>query len=131
VGSRADSVAVIWADAPRALSFLTEDWGFSGPERTEEGIAYHRPGLHVEMGIWTWKNERGFTTTLARIDRDGTEQRANLGLLYAAAGLGAANAVAEGSGTLLVIRKRISQHAAALRELIAHLDQVDVDALFG
>jgi hypothetical protein len=131
VGGRAESVAVIWAEAPRALSFQTEDWGFSGPERTEEGVAYHRPGLHVKTGIGAWKNERGFTTTLSRVSRDGTERRASLGSLYAATGLGAANAVAEGSGTLFVTRKRIKQHAAALRELMAHLDQVDTDALFG
>ena len=48
-----------------ALSFLSDDWGFSGPELTADGVAYHRVGLHVEMGYWAWKNEHGFTTTLA------------------------------------------------------------------
>lgn len=124
------AVAVIWAEAPGELSFLTEDFGFSGPERTEEGIAYHRPGLHVEIGTWTWKNERGFTTTLARVGRHGTEQRASLGELYAASGLGTASVVPEGAGTLFVIRKRIAQHASALRALIARLDDVDAEALF-
>lgn len=34
-----------------ALSFLAEDRGFSGPELTADGVAYHRVGLHVEMGL--------------------------------------------------------------------------------
>lgn len=128
--SRANPVDFIWAEAPLALSFLTDDWGFSGPERTDEGVAYHRPGLHVEMGAWSWKNERGFTTTLALVGREGEQRRACLGVLYAASGLGAPSAVPEGAGTLYVIGKRIRQHAAALRKLLAYLDQRDADALF-
>jgi hypothetical protein len=124
------AVAVIWAEAPGELSFLTEDFGFSGPDRTEDGVVYHRPGLHVEMGTWTWNNERGFTTTLVRVGRHGTEQRASLGELYAASGLGMAMAVPEGAGTLFVIRKRIGQHAAVLRTLIARLDDMDAEDMF-
>jgi hypothetical protein len=40
------------------------------------------------MGYWKWKNERGFTTTLAQVGLDGTERRAELVVLYAARGLG-------------------------------------------
>jgi hypothetical protein len=69
--SGANPVDVIWAEAPPALSFPIEDWVFCGPERTDEGVAYHRPGLHAEMGAWSWKNERGSTTTLALNGRDG------------------------------------------------------------
>lgn len=127
---RANPVDFIWAEAPRALTFLTDDWGFSGPERTDEGVAYHRPGLHVEMGAWSWKNERGFTTTLALVGREGKQRRASLSALYAASGLGAPSAVPAGAGTLYVIGKRIRQHAAALRTLLAYLDQRDADALF-
>jgi hypothetical protein len=82
------------------------------------------------MGYWAWKNEHGFTTTLAQVGIDGTERRAELGVLYAACGLGPANAAPGGAGTLYVIRKRIVQHAMALRALIAHLDDGDSDALF-
>jgi hypothetical protein len=126
----ANPVDFIWAEAPVALTFLSEDWGFCGPERTDEGVAYHRPGLHVEMGAWSWKNERGFTTTLTLIGRDGKQKRASLGVLYAASGLGARSAAPEGAGTLYLIGKRIRQHAAALRALLAHLDEGDADALF-
>jgi hypothetical protein len=127
---RADPVAVIWAEAPLALRFLTEERRFTGPERIAAGIAYHRPGLHVEMCFWAWKNECGFTTTLTRVGPDGTQQRERLGALYAASGLGPANAAPEGAGTLHVIRKRIGQHTAALRSLLAFLDAGDADALF-
>jgi hypothetical protein len=128
--SRSSPVAVIWWEAPLALSFLAEDWGFTGPQNTVEGVAYHRPGLHVDMGFWAWKNECGFTTTLALVSRDGKQLRASLGALYAASGLGSASAAPEGAGTLYVIRKRIGQHAAALRALMACLDGGDLSALF-
>jgi len=121
---------VIWAEAPLALRFLTEDGRFTGPERIADGVAYHRPGLHVEMYFWAWKNERGFTTTLTRVALDGKQQRESLGVLYAASGLGPASAAPEGAGTLYVIRKRIGQHAAALRSLLAFLDAGNADALF-
>jgi hypothetical protein len=126
----ADPIAVIWAEAPPALRFLTQDWQFIGPEHTADGVAYHRPGLHVEMGFWGWKNECGFTTTLTRADRDGTQHRASLGALYAAAGVGPASTAPEGAGTLYVIRKRIGQHTAALRALLASFDAGDADTLF-
>jgi hypothetical protein len=125
-----DPVAVIWAEAPQALRFLTQDERFTGGERTADGVAYHRPGLHVEMGYWAWKNERGFTTTLTRVTPDGTQQRESLGVLYAASRLGPASAAPEGAGSLYVIRKRIGQHATALRSLLAALDAGDADALF-
>jgi hypothetical protein len=127
---RTDPVAVIWAEAPQALRFLTADERFTGAERTADGVAYHRPGLHVEMGFWAWKNERGFTTTLTRVGPDGTQQRESLGALYAASGLGPASAAPEGAGSLYVIRKRIGQHAAALRSVLASFDEGDAGALF-
>ena len=79
---------------------------------------------------WSWKNERGFTTTLELTGRDGKQQRASLGVLYAASGLGARSAAPEGAGTLYVMRKRIRQHAETLRGLMAYLDEGDADALF-
>lgn len=127
---RAGPVAVIHAEAPPALSFLTEAWGFAGPELTDDGVAHHRPGLHVHIAYWAWKNERGFMTTLTRTAGDGTTQRAQLGALYVACGLGAAQDVPEGAGSLHVISKRIRQHAKALRTLMLHLDRASTEALF-
>jgi hypothetical protein len=130
MAKRSNPVQVIWDEAPWALSFLIDECGFAGPELTADGVAYHRPGLHICMEYWSWKNEHGFTTTLAQVGSDGTEVRAALGMLYAACGLGPARDVPEGAGTLYVIRKRIGQHAAALRRLVPYLDGGDADALF-
>ena len=130
MAKRSNPVHVIWDEAPRALSFLIDKCGFAGPELTADGVAYHRPGLPVCMGYWSWKNERGFSTTLAQVSSDGTDVRAALGMLYAAYGLGPARDVPEGAGTLYVIRNRIGQHAAALRRLVPYLDSGDADALF-
>lgn len=126
----ADPREVIRAEAPAVLSFLAEDWGFAGPELTDDGIAYHRHGLHIHMGFWSWKNERGLLTTLTQVGADGTEQRAGLGELYVACGVGTAHDVPEGDGTVYVIRKRIGQHATALRKLLPFLHDTDSDALF-
>jgi hypothetical protein len=126
----ADPSDVIRAEAPAVLRFLAEDWGFTGPELTDDGIAFHRSGLHVHMGFWSWKNESGFLTTLTQTGTDGTELRAGLGELYAACGVGTAHDVPEGAGTVYVIRKRIGQHATALRKLLPYFDDTDTDALF-
>ncbi len=40
--------------------------GFLGPERIDDGLAYHRPGLHVRIEFWTWNHEAGFSTTVER-----------------------------------------------------------------
>ncbi len=84
----------------------------------------------VEMGYWAWKSDWGFTTTLAQAGTDRIERRAELGVLYAACGLGPVSAAPGSAGTLYVVRKRIVQHAMALRALIAHLDDGGSDALF-
>jgi hypothetical protein len=111
VVGRADPVAVIREEAPQALSFLVEDCGLTGPERIHGDIAYHRLGLHIDMALWAWKNERGFSTALVLVGPGGAQQRRGLGALYAASGLGPATALPEGAGSLYVIRKRIGQHA--------------------
>ena len=126
----AKPVDVIQAEAPQALSFLAEDWGFTGPELTVEGVVCRSSGMNLYMGFWSRNHERGFTTTLALVGGDGTERRALLGVLYTASGLGSASDVPETAGTLNVTRKRIGQHANALRRLMPHLDAADSDALF-
>ncbi len=44
---RADRRDPIWQDGPALFAFLAAA-GFAGPERTQDGLAYHRPGLHIE-----------------------------------------------------------------------------------
>ena len=94
-----------------------------GPERTDEGIAYHRPGLHVTVELWAWKNEAGFTTSVRGVDRlTGAQHWASLGCLYVACGLGPLQHVPENAGGGQTISKRLTQHAGALRRVMPYLD---------
>jgi hypothetical protein len=123
MGRRANPCETLWEQGPSAFAFLAQEWGFTGPERTDEGIAYHRPGLHVTVQLWEWENETGFTTTVRGVDRlTGAEHSASLGCLYVACGLGPLQHVPETAGGGHTISKRIAQHAAALRGVLPALD---------
>ncbi len=94
MGHRAAPREVIWQEGPPAFAFLGERWGFAGPERTGDGLAYHRLGLHIRIEYLAWKNEAEFSTRLAGgAGPGGRERRASLGCLYVACGLGAAQDV--------------------------------------
>ena len=123
MGRRADPSETSWEEGPNAFRNLAQDWGFTGPERTNAGIAYHRPELHVTIELWAWKNEAGFTTHVCGVDRvTGVEHSASLGCLYVACGLGPLQHVPETAGGGHTISKRIAQHAAALQRLMPYLD---------
>jgi hypothetical protein len=82
---------MVWRHGRCAFAFLCEDWNFDGPERTEDGLAYHRPDLHINVAVWAWKNETGFTTSLLGPSAiDGARRTARLQCLYVSAGLGTA-----------------------------------------
>jgi hypothetical protein len=99
-----------------------KNWDFVGPERTDSGIAFHRPDLHVAMEIWAWKNEAGIDTGLRWKNPDtGEEHRAGLDCLYVACGLGPAQHVPGTVGGGHTIVKRVAQHADALRRLMPYL----------
>jgi hypothetical protein len=68
MGRRPGPVEIIWKHGDAAFAFLFTKWNFLGPERTDSGIAFHRPDLHVVNEIWAWKNETGFDTTLRWTD---------------------------------------------------------------
>jgi hypothetical protein len=124
MGRRLSASEQIWRQGPSAFAFLVDEHGFVGPERTDEGIAFHRPGLHIRIGFWSWKNERGFDTQVSAVV--GAEKRelvASLADLYVACGLGPAQAVPEsGTRSTHVIEKRLHEHAIALRALLPYLD---------
>jgi hypothetical protein len=123
VGHRVDPQGVIWQHAPDAFAFLLQEWDFEGPERTEDGVVYHRPDLHVSVEVWAWKNETGFSTTVrAGSGVDASPHSASLGCLYVACGLGPLQDVPETAGSQYTIRKRIAQHAGALRRVMPHLN---------
>ena len=123
MGGRAGRWETLWEQGPSAFAFLTQGWGFTGPERTDNGIAYHRPGLHVTVESWEWKNEAGFSTSVRGVDRlTGAEHWASLACLYGACGLGPLQHVPETAGAGHTISRRITQHAGALRRVVPYLD---------
>jgi hypothetical protein len=122
MGRRVYPREAIWEEGPTAFAFLVDEWGFQGPERTDAGLAYHRPGLHISVEFWEWKNEAGFTTTVrGGADPHGRERSASLGCLYVACGLGPLQAVPEVAGSHHTISKRIDQHSSVLRRVVPHL----------
>jgi hypothetical protein len=122
MGRRPGPVEIIWQQGREALAFLIDDWDFTGPEHTECGIAFHRPGLHVDMEIWAWKNEAGFDTSVLWVDpATGEQQAARLDRLYVECGLGPPQDVPGNLGGGHTIVKRLTQHARALRLLMPHL----------
>jgi hypothetical protein len=124
-------VDVVWQHGPGAFAFLCGDWNFDGPERTEDGLAYHRHDLHVNIAVWAWKNETGFTTSLLGPSAaDGARRVAALECLYVTAGLGTAYDVPEAAGSGHTITKRISQHAEALRQVMPLLTGPSGEALW-
>jgi hypothetical protein len=130
MGRRAHPRETIWEEGPDAFAFLVQKWGFTEPERTDAGIAYHRPELHVTVELRAWKNEADFTTHVWGVDRRTTaEHSALLGCLYVACGLGPLQHVPENAGGGHTISKRIAQHAAALQRLMPYLDRPAVAEL--
>jgi hypothetical protein len=124
-------VEIIWLQGGAAFAFLVDDWDFVGPERTDSGIAYHRPDLHVAMEIWAWKNEAGIDTGLRWIDPGtGEQHHAGLDCLYVECGLGPAQHVPSTVGGGSAVTKRVAQHANALRRLMPYLTAPAVADLF-
>ncbi|MGI5503033.1 hypothetical protein [Lentzea sp. CA-135723] len=112
-------VQVLRDEGLPAFAFLVERHDFLGPELVEDGFLFHRPDLRVSVTSWTWNGERGFTT---RVSLPDVVMSADLGCLYVACGLGPLQAVGGSTGTAHVVRKRIAEHAAALRPVMRRLD---------
>jgi hypothetical protein len=122
VGKRPGPLEIIWQQGAEAFGFLCEEYGFDGPERTDDGIAFHRPDLHVEFAMWAWKNEAGIDTRIRRVDPvTGDRQAAELDRLYVECRLGPAQDVPGNLGGGHTVAKRVRQHAHALRRLMPHL----------
>ncbi|GAA1293253.1 hypothetical protein Psi02_43470 [Planotetraspora silvatica] len=126
--NRPSGVVAIWEEATREFAFLTENYDFLGPELTDDGVAYHRPDLHIGVTCTWYKGEWDFTTYLwPAHDPTRLRRGVSLATLYVREGYGPAQAVPE-SGTpptrhLMV--KRVRQHAAALRAVMPRLHEVD------
>ncbi|MET9626318.1 hypothetical protein ABZX92_02545 [Lentzea sp. NPDC006480] len=122
---------VLWTEGPAAFSFLVEKYGFSGPHVVEPhghqdhgGLRYEKPNLLISIGVWSWhQGERGITTKV-RMYRPDVD--AHLGAVYAMLGLGPERDVPAGGGSGHVVRKRIGEHAAVLREVVPLLENPDL-----
>jgi hypothetical protein len=93
-------------------------------------LAWHRPGLVIQVGAWARNHERGFDTRVVDT-RDDHMVIESLHRLYTGCGLGPAQDVPEQSGTGHLIAKRIRQHATALALVMPHLtDPTSAQSLF-
>jgi hypothetical protein len=52
VGRRSDPGELIWERRRSVFAFLTHDWDFEQPERTDGGLVYHRQALHISIKYW-------------------------------------------------------------------------------
>jgi hypothetical protein len=126
MGRRADRREPIWREGPALFGFLL-DAGFLGPERLDDGIAYHRPNLHVEVRfIDGWEPE--LATQVYCEGPDGLRW-ASLNCLYVARGGGVLQDVPGNVPNLRTTTKRLHQHARALRQVLPCLLEEDVGEL--
>lgn len=127
MGRRADPEDLIRQEGPALFSFLTPA-GFLGPERTENGLAYHRPGLHIEV---RYSNgvEPEMVTTIVVTTPTGEQRWAHLDCLYVACRCGPLQDVPGSAPNQKVAIKRIRQHAEALRKVLPRLIDGDAEHL--
>jgi hypothetical protein len=120
MGRRVDPRELAGQDGPELFEFLL-DAGFVGPETTEGGLAYHRPGLHIDIHLYTGR-EPELVTSIRHQPADGTPARsASLDCLYIACRCGVLQDVAGSAPNLRTTAKRLRQHAQALRRVLPHL----------
>jgi hypothetical protein len=124
----ADPREPIWHDGPELFEFLL-DADFAGPERTDDGIAYHRLGLHIDIRFHAG-HEPVLATTVSHVSPDGTRTRfASLDCLYVACRCGVLQDVPGNAPNQRTAAKRVAQHADALRQVLPHLLANDVEHL--
>ncbi|MGW0754307.1 hypothetical protein [Streptomyces sp. NPDC002587] len=117
MGSELDLPDEFRSEAEVAFSFLLEEVGFAGPERTEHGLLFRGPELDVD--VWLFDGREPQVATGAAVGPGGIRgRRAWLDELYVAAGCGPAQDVPGSAPTRLSTIKRVHQHATALRRLM-------------
>lgn len=83
MGRRAEPQALVWQDGPALFEFVLNA-EFTGPVTTDSGLAYHRPGLDIEIRVVT-RREAELVTTVRHTPADGSGARsASLDCLYLA-----------------------------------------------
>lgn len=124
---RADPRDPIWRHGPALFEFLVGA-GFAGPERTEHGIAYHRPRLHIEIRF-VGGHEPVVTTTITSIRLNGDTRSASIDCLYVACRCGPLQDVPGSAANRRTTEKRVQQHAEATRQVLPRLLDSSVDDL--
>jgi hypothetical protein len=111
-----------------AFDFLHAE-GFVGPETTQLGHIYRRPGLHIEIWLHLGR-ESEVSTLVERFTGDGTREAAWLECLYVASGCGPAQDVPGSVQSGRVMFKRLRQQAAGLERLLPAITGPEAPALF-
>jgi hypothetical protein len=99
---------------------------FLGPEVTEDGLIYHRPGLQVEVR-YLGPYEPEVATTVRRRESSGVSRSAGLACLYAAFGAGQAEDVPVSADTLEEVATRVNAQAAVLRAVLPEVLGPDLE----
>ncbi|MFD4137334.1 hypothetical protein [Streptomyces goshikiensis] len=129
MGSELDLPDEFRSEVEAAFSFLLEEAGFAGPERTKHGLLFRGPGLDVDVWLFDGR-EPQVSTGLAAVGPDGIRgRRAWLDELYVAAGCGPAQDVPGSAPTRRSTIKRVHQHATALRRLMTGLSAPELSQL--
>lgn len=116
-------------EAEKAFRFLITDFGYAGPERTDEilqEVSYANLGIrcrvgldHSEMSVMTAvEAELGDTLMIARLDN-----------LVSAAGIAPANKVPSTVHSVKNLEKVLTEQAKLLRSLLPYLKQQTVPDL--
>jgi hypothetical protein len=117
---RAAEPREIVRDAGReAFGFLLGS-DFLGPEITDDGLIYHRPGMQVEVR-YLGPYEPEVSTTVRHREPGGVSRSAALGCLYVAFGAGAAQDVTGTADSPGAVAARVAEHAAALKAVLPDL----------
>jgi hypothetical protein len=107
-------------EAGGVFAFLVEEAGFVGPELTENGLIFHRAGLHFEV-LFLNGHEPEVATQIVWVAPGGERSWGSLECLYVVGGCGPAQDVPGSAPTRRTMLKRVHQHGAALRRLLPQL----------
>lgn len=116
-------------ESENAFRFLTADFGFVGPERTDEilqQVSYARPGLRCRVGL---DHSEMSVMTEVEVEHGDMLMIAGLDKLVSAAGIVSGNKIPRNVHTVKTLRKVLTEQAGFLRALLPYLEQETVSDL--
>jgi hypothetical protein len=120
MGQRAAEPREVVRELGREVFAFLLNADFLGPETTEDGLIYHRPGLQIEVR-YLGPYEPEVATTVRRREAGGVSRSAALGCLYAAFGAGSGQDVVGAADSCEAVATRVAEHAAVLKGLLPEL----------